>query len=123
MAKHKKTVVLGASTKESRASNQVVHRLTRYGYEAVPLSIKKGEIGGIPIINDFPAVEGVHTVSLYLNPQRQKQYYPYILNELQPERIIFNPGTENEELAKLAVDKGIETENACTLVLLSVGVY
>lgn len=123
MTKNKKTVVLGASTKETRASNQAVHKLTRYGHEAVPLGIKKGAIGSITIINDFPAVEGVHTVSLYLNPLRQQEYYPYILDELKPKRIIFNPGTENKELAKLAADKGIETENACTLVLLSVGIY
>ena len=64
----------------------------------------------------------VHTVTLYLNPSHQKEYYDYILS-LRPKRIIFNPGTENAELYRLANDHDIETREACTLVLLSTGQY
>jgi hypothetical protein len=46
------------------------------------------------------------------------KYYEYILS-VHPQRIIFNPGTENEELSLLAEKKGIKTLEACTLVLLS----
>lgn len=93
----KKTVVLGASTNEARYSNIAVKRLKRNGIQVVPVGIKKGAIEGIDIINGSPEVDGVHTVTLYLNPQRQKPYYNYIINELAPKRIIFNPGTENLE--------------------------
>ena len=119
----KKTIVLGASTNETRYSNRAVKQLKRNGFEVVPVSIKKGAIEGIDILNGEPMLEDVHTVTLYLNPKRQEAYYNYIVNDLNPKRIIFNPGTENDELVKLANDKGIETEIACTLVMLSVGNY
>jgi hypothetical protein len=49
-------------------------------------------------------------------------YYDYILS-LKPKRIIFNPGTENEELMKLAKQNNIQPVVACTLVMLSIGNY
>jgi hypothetical protein len=67
-------------------------------------------------------IENLHTISLYLNPSRQKEYYDYLIS-LRPKRIIFNPGTENLELESLAHQNQIETEQACTLVLLSLGAY
>jgi predicted CoA-binding protein len=70
----------------------------------------------------MPDIKNVDTVTLYLNPQNQQSYYDYILN-LHPKRIIFNPGTENPELEKLAEAKGIQTMEACTLVLLSTHQY
>jgi len=118
----KKTVVLGASPHFDRYSNIAVHRLNQHGFEAVPLGFQEGIIDGIPIVLDFPAVSDVHTITLYLNPYRQKEYYDYIIG-LQPKRIIFNPGTENYELQQLVESKGIETKIACTLVMLSVGSY
>ena len=119
----KKTVVLGASTNETRYSNRAVKALKRNGFEAIPVSIKKGVIEGITILNGEPEVEDVHTVTLYMNPKRQVAYYDYIVNGLKPKRIIFNPGTENDELVQLANEQGIETEIACTLVMLSIGNY
>jgi predicted CoA-binding protein len=119
----KKTIVLGASTNETRYSNKAVKALKRNGFEVVPISIKKGAIEGITILNGEPKVKDVHTVTLYMNPIRQEPYYDYIVNDLNPKRIIFNPGTENAELIRLANEQGIETEIACTLVMLSVGNY
>ncbi|MBL7891153.1 MAG: CoA-binding protein, partial [Bacteroidia bacterium] len=55
-------------------------------------------------------------------PQNQPSWYDYILS-LKPKRIIFNPGTENPEFEKMAASKGIEVQEACTLVLLSIGQY
>lgn len=119
----KKTVVLGATTNPARAAHAAVERMARQGIEVVPIGVRKGEVAGISIQHEQPDVEGVHTVSLYLNPQRQEQYYAYIIDRLQPKRLIFNPGTENPELARLAREQGIEVEMACTLVMLSVGSY
>jgi len=118
----KKTLVLGASPNPSRYSNIAVHRLTNHGHEVVPVGVRDGEIADIEIIKGRPEVEGVDTITLYLNPKRQVEYYDYILG-LNPKRIIFNPGTENPELSRLAREKGIETEVACTLVMLSVDEY
>lgn len=118
----KKTVVFGASPNPSRYSNRAVKRLLSNGFEPVPIGIRKGEIEGIEIITETPFVRNVHTVTLYLNPERQKPHYDYILG-LAPVRIIFNPGTENPELMQMAREKGIEVEASCTLVLLSVGEY
>ena len=117
-----KTVVLGASTNESRYSNIVTERLVRQEIEVVPIGIRPGKIAGVNIIQGTPKVEDVHTVSLYLNPTRQEEYYKYILS-LNPKRIIFNPGTENPELWDMAKKKGIECMEACTLVMLSTGSY
>ncbi len=118
----KKTLVLGATTNTSRYSNIAVHRLHRNDVEAVPVGIREGEIDGTPILHGQPQIDDVHTITLYLNPERQKPYYDYILG-LKPKRIIFNPGTENPELIRLAKQQGIETEIACTLVMLSTGSY
>ena len=122
MVSTKKTVVLGASTNPSRYSNMAVHKLNRYGHPVIPIGVRKGAINGITIQQGTPAIEAIDTVTLYLNPLRQKSNYDYILG-LQPKRIIFNPGTENPELMRLAHEKGIEVEIACTLVLLSMGNY
>ncbi len=119
----KKTLVLGASPNPERYSFKAVTALKEHGYEVVPVGIRQGEIAGIPIQTDLPEPQDVHTVSLYIGPKRQPQYYDYILNKIHPKRILFNPGTENPELEALAKEKGIETERACNLVLLSLHTF
>lgn len=117
-----KTVVFGASTKAYRYAHRAVKILKINGYDVVPIGANKGNIDGIEILTGYPKVIDVHTISMYLNPMRQSEHYEYLLS-LQPQRIIFNPGAENSELSKLAREKGIHCENACTLVLLSIGQY
>lgn len=119
----KRTLVLGASPNPARYSNIATLRLNTYGHEVIPLGIRKGRIGDLDIELEFKAWQNVDTVTLYMNPSRQTPHYDYILNTLAPKRIIFNPGTENEELRMLAEEKGIKTEYACTLVMLSTGQY
>ena len=116
------TVVLGASTNPARYAFLATQRLQEYGFTAIPIGIKEGKIGEIDIVMGRPDLENIHTVTLYLNPMRQKEYYDYILG-LQPKRIIFNPGTENSELMELAKQHNVETIEACTLVMLSIGNY
>ncbi len=118
----KKTVVIGASEKPDRVSNQVVHRLAEQGMEVIAIGVKEGKIGAIPILTERPAIQDVHTVSLYVGPQNQTGWYDYIVS-LNPDRIIFNPGTENDEFENMAKEKGIKTERSCTLVLLSTGQF
>lgn len=118
----KKTLVLGASPNPDRYSFLAVNKLAKFGHAVIPVGIKKGKIQDMKILNGLPEEKDVDTVSLYLNPANQKTYYDYILS-LNPKRIIFNPGTENSELKNLAREKGIDTLEACTLVMLSTGQY
>lgn len=119
----KKTLVLGASPNPARYSYAAVQQLRGNDHEVVAVGTRKGMIGDVHIQLEMPAVEGVDTVTLYLNPRRQEQYYDYILETISPKRIIFNPGTENGELMRKAREKGIEPLPACTLVMLSLGSY
>jgi len=122
MKENKTTVVIGASANPVRYSNLAVKQLKSHGHDVIPIGIREGTIDSIPIVIGKPDVKEVDTVTLYLNSQRQKEYYDYIL-KLHPKRIIFNPGAENPELEKLLEEKGIEPMEACTLVLLSTGQY
>ena len=118
----KKTLVLGASPNPERYAYLATMRLAQRGHEVVPVGIRKGEIEGIKIIEGKPEIEEVDTVTLYLGAARQPEYYDYIFS-LKPKRIIFNPGAENAELTQLAQERGIETVEGCTLVMLSIGAY
>jgi predicted CoA-binding protein len=118
----KKTVVLGASDSPMRYSFLAVRRLKSYDHPVVAIGKMKGSIDDIQIITEHPLIDDVDTITLYLNPMHQKQYYDYILS-LHPRRIIFNPGAENTELESLAKQNGIQPINACTLVMLSTGQY
>lgn len=120
--KNKKTLVLGASANPSRYSYLALQRLRSKGHDVVAVGLKKGEVSDVEIQTDRPQIDDLDTVTLYLNASNQKQYYDYILSQ-NPKRIIFNPGAENEELERLAKEKGIFPQEACTLVLLSTGQY
>lgn len=122
MATAKKTVVLGASENPARYSYMAVRRLAANQHPVVAVGRKEGKVGEVPIHKERPEESGVDTVTLYLNPGNQVAYYDYILN-LKPRRIIFNPGTENEELIRMARERGVEPVLACTLVMLSTGQY
>lgn len=117
-----KTLVLGASENEQRYSNMAVKKLRHYGHDVLAVGKKVGVIGDVNIVKEVSNDSDVDTVTLYLNPDNQQPYYDFILS-LQPRRIIFNPGTENEELVTMARKQGIITQEACTLVLLSTGQY
>lgn len=117
-----KTLVLGATDNPDRYAYRAVHQLKKYGHEVVPVGIRKGQVAGIDIQTDRPTAQGIDTVTLYVGPKNQPGWYDYILS-LKPRRIIFNPGTENAELEQKAQAAGIQTEEACTLVMLSVGQY
>ncbi len=118
----KKTLVLGASSNPARYSYLAINRLVNHQHPVVAVGKREGIVSGIPIQKTLPEIEDLDTVTLYLNPLNQKMYYDYIIT-LKPKRIIFNPGTENDELAVLAQRNGIKTLEACTLVMLGTGQY
>ena len=118
----KKTLVLGASDNPSRYSYLAIQRLRSHGHPVVAIGRNHTQVADVPVtVQPVPEKE-IDTVTLYLNPSHQQEYYDYILS-LAPKRIIFNPGTENPELDKLAQQKGIKTLEACTLVMLSTNQY
>ena len=119
---NKKTLVLGASLKPDRYSNYAIRKLVSNNIETVAFGLRIGEVSGVNIDIELLSYKNIHTVTLYLNPKRQKQYYNYIVG-LNPKRVIFNPGTENPELYKILKMNNINFEVACTLVLLSTNQY
>lgn len=120
--KNKKTLILGASENPGRYSYLALKKLLANNHSIVAIGKKKGRVGDTMISNELSNESDIDTVTLYLNPANQKQYYDYILS-LNPKRIIFNPGTENDELENMARAKGIAVLEACTLVMLSTGQY
>jgi len=122
MNERKKTLVLGASENPSRYSHLALHRLQSHRHPVVAIGKKKGIVGNVTIETEKKDWKDVDTVTLYLNPTRQKEYYEYILS-LKPKRIIFNPGAENDELAELARGQNIQPVEACTLVMLATNQY
>ena len=118
----KKTLVIGASENPGRYSNLAIKKLLAYQHPVVALGKRKGAVGAVTIETEKIPFDNIDTVTLYLNPLNQQEYYDYIFS-LHPRRIIFNPGAENETLETLAQQKGIIAQEACTLVLLSTGQY
>ena len=118
----KKTLVLGASLNPNRYSNLAINRLVNHKHPVEAIGLKKGEVAGVSIFTEMEDFDNIDTVTLYLNPKRQVEYYDYIVS-LNPKRVIFNPGTENPEFYKILKEKNIESEVACTLVLLGSDQY
>ncbi|MCH3882498.1 CoA-binding protein [Tenacibaculum aquimarinum] len=116
------TLVLGASLKTERYSNKAIKKLIAHKYAVEAIGLREGEVGGVFINKEKIKFSTIDTVTLYLNPSRQEEYYDYIIS-LAPRRVIFNPGTENFEFMKLLKEHKIESEIACTLVLLATNQY
>jgi predicted CoA-binding protein len=118
----KPTLVIGASENPERYSYRAIQDLQKHHHPVWAIGTRQGKVGTTPIETTQIACPSIDTITLYLSSERQKPYYDYIL-ALQPKRLIFNPGTENEALADLAKQAGINPIEACTLVLLHTGQY
>lgn len=124
MSGKKKTVIVGSSPNRGRYAWIATEMLAEYGHPIVPLGIRAGEVAGESIVDirKKPDIPDVDTITLYLSPAHQEEWYDYLIG-LKPKRIIFNPGTENDAFEKRANKEGIETTQACTMVLLRSGQY
>lgn len=118
----KKTLVIGASENPDRYSNKAIKALLAHNHQVVAIGLREGQVNGIPFNSDKILFNEIDTVTLYVGPQNQPEYYQYILN-LKPQRVIFNPGTENPEFERMLKSNGIYPEIACTLVLLATGQF
>lgn len=122
MTKNKKTVVLGATSKPEKYAFKAISLLVEKGHSVIAIGQNAGEVAGVKIKTKAIPLKNIDTITLYLNPARQRDYYNYIV-EAKPKRVVFNPGTENPELYQLLELNGIQVEVACTLVLLTFNQY
>ena len=120
--KNNKTLVLGASTKPDRYAYLAITMLVEKGHSVLAIGQNAGEVAGVKIQTKAIPLKNIDTITLYLNPTRQRDYYNYIV-ESKPKRVIFNPGTENPEFYQLLELNNIKAEVACTLVLLTTDQY
>lgn len=122
MVESYKTLVLGASLNPERYSYKAILMLRKANIQVMAFGLKHGVVGDVEIDTNLKLYTSIHTITLYLNPKRQLDFMEYILN-LNPKRVIFNPGTENPAFFKLLESQNIAYEIACTLVLLSTNQY
>ncbi len=115
-------MVLGASPNPVRFSYKAVKSLLRHDQQVVAVGFRKGEIEEQEILTGQPPIENVHTISIYIGSSRQTEYYDYI-HSLNPERVIFNPGTINPGLMGQLKEDGVECVSECMLVMLSENQY
>ncbi|WP_316768638.1 CoA-binding protein [Pedobacter frigiditerrae] len=118
----KKTLIIGATPNADRYAYRAAHMLTAKGHPIVNIGVKQGEVAGVKIEKPETPYNDIDTITLYIGPDIQKNYFDYIL-ETKPKRVIFNPGTENPDFEKMLDLHDIEPVEACTLVLLSIGQY
>lgn len=120
----KRTLIVGATPNSYRYAYLAAEMLMDYDHEIVPIGIKRGEILGVQIqdIRQKPPLKNIDTITLYIGPQHQPEWYEYLIS-LKPNRVIFNPGTENREFRRLAEANGIEVVEGCTLVMLRTNQY
>ncbi len=118
----KTTLVLGASANERRYSNMAVQLLNERGHDVYAYAMRPGMINNIEITTEWPKKNSIDTVAMYVSPARQSDLYDKILT-LSPRRVIFNPGTENNDLAIKLRSANIEVVMNCTLIMLRGGIY
>jgi len=118
-----RVVVLGASDKQERYAYKAFKMLLENGHTVLPVSTRLTEIEGTvvyPSIKEVPAP--IDTVTLYVSADVSTKLINDIVT-LQPKRVIFNPGAENQKLAEALGRDGIEAIEACTLVMLRTGQF
>jgi len=118
----KKTLVIGASEKPERYSNKAIKMLRMNGHPVVAIAPRPGRVDDVSFDTGRKNYEDIDTVTLYVGPRNQPEFYDYVI-ALNPKRVIFNPGTGNDEFAVKLSDAGIHYEEACTLILLTIGNY
>ncbi|PLX04689.1 MAG: CoA-binding protein [Marinilabiliales bacterium] len=118
----KTTLVIGGSVKPERYSNKAIKKLIEYGHKVYSIGLRSGEVEGVILQQGKPDFKDIDTVTMYVGPAHQGEYFNYII-KLSPERVIFNPGTENKEFAETLKANNIEVVEHCTLVMLDYGLF
>jgi hypothetical protein len=120
---NQRVVVLGASNKADKYSNKAFRLLREQGHDAVPVNRGIEEIEGVAVLKDISEVTGhVDTLTMYVNASVSSAASEAII-KLKPDRVIFNPGSNNAVLQEQLTAAEIPWESACTLVLLKSGQF
>ncbi len=119
----KNVVVLGASPNEDRYSNKAVHDLVSHEHNVYPIHPLASEIHGQSCYKQLGDVNcDVDTLTLYVGKRRSTDLMTEILS-MKPNRIIMNPGAENDVLESKAKELDIEVIQGCTLIMLRTGQF
>lgn len=122
--KKETVVIIGASNKSDRYSYKALKLLQEYGHKIILIHPVLNEIEGTKVYNSLSAINDIKidTITLYVNPIILKKYVEDIMN-IKPCRVIFNPGTESQQIEEEFEKNGIRTIRACTLVMLRTGQF
>ena len=123
MPANETVVVLGASPKPERYSNQAVRALVEHGHRVIPVHPLVKKIAGVPAVPALNQIDrAVNTITIYVGPERGRELIQEII-DLKPDRVIMNPGTGSDEIETNLNDEGIPVLRACTLVMLRTGQF
>jgi predicted CoA-binding protein len=120
--KNQTVLVLGATDNTNLTSYSAIKLMMHRGLHVMALGPKKTRIDQIAITDEPAAIKQADVVSIFLSAKKQRKYYDYILS-LKPEKLVFNPGTENPELEFLAQKNQIQIIKGCTIALLANGLW
>lgn len=118
--KKQNVAIIGASDKPERYSYKAMQLLLKKGHNVFLISPKHSKIEGLPVYPSLKSIEEkIDTVTLYISASLQDNKVIEDIVEKKPQRVIFNPGTENISLVEILNAAKIANEDACTLVLLN----
>ena len=114
-------VVLGASPKPQRFSNQAVRRLLAHGYNVIPVHPMIQQIESLQVFSSLNEIkQKIDTITLYISAEKSEQIVDEIV-AANPDRVIFNPGTESELVKNRLINHGVRIVEDCTLIMLDTG--
>ena len=117
------TLILGASDKPDRYSNKAMKMLLARGHTVVLVHPTLKMIDSMVVYPSIKDVQtAIDTVTVYVSAAISSELAEDLIR-LAPRRVIFNPGGENPGLLRVLKSKGIQTVEACTLVLLQTNQY
>lgn len=119
----KKVAILGASNKPERYAHKAYKMLQEYGHETFLVHPSLDKVEDKKVYKNLSEVpQPIDTLTMYVGPQISSGLIEEI-RKLSPRRIIFNPGSENEDIVEALGDTDIQMMEACTLVLLRTGQF
>jgi uncharacterized protein len=111
--------IIGASNKTESYAYRAFKSLIKHGHQVYMINPFIDNIDGTKIFaSPSDVTESIHTLTMYVSAKHSTEMIDSIIN-LTPERVIFNPGSENPLLEEALDKRGINVLQACTLVLLS----
>jgi len=115
--------IIGASEKKNRYAYKAMTALQEQGHDVRLVNPYKKSIDGQQCFSAVTDIkEKIDTVTLYVNPKKFRDHIEEVI-KAKPERVIMNPGTEDADMEKTLKEAGIKVDHACTLVLLSTGLF